>query len=184
MREGRVTAYTSSQLKDHERNYPTHNLELVIVVFALTIWLDCLDGESCEVYINHKSLKHFFTQKNLNMKQGGWMELISDYWCEIKYHPGKVNWVANALSTVSGEFLAGEVIASLQESRVVDFEELKTHRMRDPKLLDILPRVRKSRGAMQDNSRVIPAESKVKEKTPYSVHLGSTKKYRDLKKRF
>ncbi|XP_035540222.1 uncharacterized protein LOC109013719, partial [Juglans regia] len=94
MQEGRVVAYASRQLKIHERNYPTHDLELAAIVFALKIWRHYLYGEACEVYTDHKSLKHLFTQKNLNMRQRRWLELISDYQCEIKYHPGKANLAA------------------------------------------------------------------------------------------
>ncbi|XP_041017941.1 uncharacterized protein LOC121260164 [Juglans microcarpa x Juglans regia] len=101
MQEGRVVAYASRQLKDHEKNYPTHDLELVVVVFALKIWRYYLYGETCEIYIDHKSLKHIFSQKSLNMRQRRWLELISDYQCEIKYHPGKANQVADVLSRKS-----------------------------------------------------------------------------------
>ncbi|XP_035540235.1 uncharacterized protein LOC118344217 [Juglans regia] len=87
MQEGKVVAYASRQLKDHERNYPTHDLELAAVVFALKIWRYYLYGETCEIFTDHKSLKHLFSQKNLNMRQRRWLELISDYQCEIKYHP-------------------------------------------------------------------------------------------------
>ncbi|XP_041016255.1 uncharacterized protein LOC121258783 [Juglans microcarpa x Juglans regia] len=101
MQEGRVVAYASHQLKDHEKNYPTHDLELAAVVFALKIWRYYLYGETCEIYTDHKSLKHLFSQKNLNMRQRRWLELISDYQCEIKYHQGKANLVADALSRKS-----------------------------------------------------------------------------------
>ena len=69
MQEGGVVAYASRQLKDHEKNYPTHDLELAAIVFALKIWRHFLYGEACEVYIDHKNLKHLFSQKNLNMRQ-------------------------------------------------------------------------------------------------------------------
>ena len=69
MQHGKVIAYASRQLKSHEQNYPTHDLELAAMVCALTIWIYYLYGERCEIYIDHKSLKYFFTQKELNMRQ-------------------------------------------------------------------------------------------------------------------
>ena len=98
MQEGRVIAYASRQLKEYEQRYPTHDLELAAVVFALKIWRHYLYGEKCEIYTDHKSLKYFFTQKELNMRQRRWLELVKDYDCEILYHPGKANVVADALS--------------------------------------------------------------------------------------
>ena len=68
------------------------------MVFALKIWRHYLYGEKCEIYTDHKSLKYFFTQKDLIMRQRRWLELVKDYDCEILYHPGKANVVADALS--------------------------------------------------------------------------------------
>ncbi|KAA0059657.1 pol protein [Cucumis melo var. makuwa] len=97
--DGKVlVAYASRQLKIHEQNYPTHDLELAAVVFALKIWRHYLYGEKIQIYTDHKSLKYFFTQKELNMRQRRWLELVKDYDCEILYHPGKANVVADALS--------------------------------------------------------------------------------------
>ncbi|KAL0533445.1 hypothetical protein IC582_030285 [Cucumis melo] len=98
MQQGKVVAYASRQLKSHEQNYPTHDLELAAVVFALKIWRHYLYGEKIQILTDHKSLKYFFTQKELNMRQRRWLELVKDYDCEILYHPGKVNVVADALS--------------------------------------------------------------------------------------
>ncbi|KAL0537361.1 hypothetical protein IC582_026339 [Cucumis melo] len=98
MQQGKVVAYASRQLKSHEQNYPTHDLELAAVVFALKIWRHYLYGEKIQVFTDHKSLKYFFTQKELNMRQRRWLELVKDYDCEILYHPGKANVVADALS--------------------------------------------------------------------------------------
>ena len=98
MQHGRVIAYASRQLKTHELKYPTHDLELAAIVFALKIWRHYLYGEKCEIYTDHKSLKYIFTQKELNMRQRRWLELIKDYDCTINYHPGKANVVADALS--------------------------------------------------------------------------------------
>ncbi|KAL0559098.1 hypothetical protein IC582_003688 [Cucumis melo] len=98
MQQGKVVAYASRQLKSHEQNYPTHDLELAAVVFALKIWRHYLYGEKIQIFTDHKSLKYFFTKKELNMRQRRWLELVKDYDCEILYHPGKANVVADALS--------------------------------------------------------------------------------------
>ncbi|KAL0536812.1 hypothetical protein IC582_025774 [Cucumis melo] len=98
MQQGKVVAYASRQLKSHEQNYPTHDLELAAVVFALKIWRHYLYGEKIQIFTDHKSLKYFFTQKELNMRQRRWLELVKDYDCEILYHHGKANVVADALS--------------------------------------------------------------------------------------
>jgi hypothetical protein len=101
MQEGKVVAYSSRQLKVHEKNYPTHDLELVVVVHALKTWRHYLYGQKCDIYTDHKSLKYIFTQLELNMRQRRWLELIKDYELEIHFHPGKANVVANALSRKS-----------------------------------------------------------------------------------
>jgi ribonuclease HI len=101
MQEGKVVAYLSRQLKVHEKNYPTHDLELAAVVHALKTWRHYLYGQKCDIYTDHKSLKYIFTQSKLNMRQRRWLELIKDYELEIHYHPGKANVVADALSRKS-----------------------------------------------------------------------------------
>ncbi|GJZ51284.1 putative reverse transcriptase domain-containing protein, partial [Tanacetum coccineum] len=98
MQRGKVIAYASRQLKTHEKNYTTHDLELGAVVFALKTWRHYLYGTKSVIYTDHKSLQHIFDQKELNMRQRRWIELFSDYECEIRYHPGKANVVADALS--------------------------------------------------------------------------------------
>ncbi|KAM2439964.1 hypothetical protein PS1_021372 [Malus domestica] len=98
MQHNRVIAYASRQLKIHERNYPTHDLELAAIVFALKIWRHYLYGEKCKIFTDHKSLQYLFTQHDLNLRQRRWMELLSDYDCTIEYHPGRANVVADALS--------------------------------------------------------------------------------------
>ena len=98
MQEDRVIAYASCQLRKHEVNYPTHDLELATVVHALKIWRHYLLGNVCHIYTDHKSLKYIFTQPELNMRQRRWLELIKDYNLEVYYHLGQVNVVADALS--------------------------------------------------------------------------------------
>ncbi|GJT69340.1 putative reverse transcriptase domain-containing protein [Tanacetum coccineum] len=98
MQNKKVIAHASRQLKIHEKNYTTHDLELGAVVFALKMWRHYLYGTRCTVFTDHKSLQHILDQKELNMRQRRWLELLSDYDCDIRYHPGKANVIADALS--------------------------------------------------------------------------------------
>nr|GEU95497.1 putative reverse transcriptase domain-containing protein [Tanacetum cinerariifolium] len=98
MQREKVIAYASRQLKPHEENYTTHDLELGAVVFALKIWRHYLYDTKCIVFTDHKSLQHVLNQKELNMRQRRWLELLTDYDCEIRYHLGKANVIADALS--------------------------------------------------------------------------------------
>ena len=75
----RVVAYGSRQLKNHEQNYPTHDLKLVAIVFALKIWRHYLYGEQFKVFSDHKSLKYIFIQRDFNMRQRKWIEYLEDY---------------------------------------------------------------------------------------------------------
>jgi hypothetical protein len=118
MQEGRVIAYGSRQLKKHEGNYPTHDLELAAVVFALKSWRHYLYVESCDIYTDHKSLKYIFTQKELNLRQRRWLELIKYYDLSIQYHPGKANVVADALSRTDVPKVAMPLIADLDRMGV------------------------------------------------------------------
>lgn len=98
MQHEKVIAYASSQLKDYTKKYPTHDLELAAVVFSLKIWQHYLYGEKTLIYTDHKSLKYFFSQKELNIRQRRWLELVKDYGIDIQYHPRKGNVVIDALS--------------------------------------------------------------------------------------
>nr|GEZ21256.1 reverse transcriptase [Tanacetum cinerariifolium] len=120
MQHGKVIAYASRQLKPYELNYPTHDLELPAVVFALKIWRYYLYGESCDIFTDNKSLKYIFTQRELNMRQRRWLELLKDYDTNIQYHPGKANVVADALSRKSG-MIAG---IKVEEEIIRDLERL------------------------------------------------------------
>ena len=106
MQSGRVVAYGSRQLKNDEQNYPTHDMELAAVVFALKIWHHYLYGEQFEMYSDHKSLKYIFTQRDFNLRQRKWMEFLEDYDFTLHYHPSKANVVADALSRKSRGALA------------------------------------------------------------------------------
>ena len=98
MQKGKVIAYASRQLKSHEKNYPTHDLELAAVVFVLKLWRHYLYGVHCEIFTDHRSLQYIFSQRDLNLRQRKWLELLKDYDVTILYHPGKANVVADALS--------------------------------------------------------------------------------------
>ena len=98
MQMQRVIAYASRQLRVHEQNYPTHDLELAAVVFALKIWRHYLYRVQFELFTDHKSLRYLFSHKELNQRQSRWMEFIKDYEFALQYHPGKANVVADALS--------------------------------------------------------------------------------------
>jgi hypothetical protein len=96
-------------------------LELVVVVFALKIWRHYLYREKYEIFTDHKSLKYLFTQKELNLRQRRWLELIKDYDCIISYHMGKVNVVADALSRKSRSGIAG--LKALPHNPKIDIEK-------------------------------------------------------------
>ncbi|GJV95709.1 putative reverse transcriptase domain-containing protein [Tanacetum coccineum] len=101
MQREKVIAYASRQLRKNEENYTTHDLELGAVVFALRLWRHYLYGTKCTVYTNHKSLQYILDQKELNMRQRRWIELLSDYDCVFRYHLGKKKrgeFVADALT--------------------------------------------------------------------------------------
>ncbi|RVW14025.1 Transposon Ty3-I Gag-Pol polyprotein [Vitis vinifera] len=125
MQHGRVVAYASRQLKPYEMNYPTHDLELAAVGFALKIWRHFLFGETCEIFTDHKSLKYLFSQKELNMRQRRWIELLKDYDYIIQYHPGKANVVADALSRKSVGSLAA--IRGYQRQLLEELRSLQVH---------------------------------------------------------
>ena len=98
MQDDKVITYASRKLRKHEVNYPTHDLEMAAVVFALRIWRSYLYGEKIQVFTDNKSLKYLSTQPDLNLRQRRWMEFVADYDMQILYHPGKDNVVADALS--------------------------------------------------------------------------------------
>ena len=98
MQNRQVVAYASRQLKVHEKNYPTHDLEFAAIVFVLKIWRHYLYGSKFELFSDHKSLMYLFDQKELNMKQRIWLEYLKDFDFQLIYHPGKANVVADALS--------------------------------------------------------------------------------------
>ena len=109
MQHGHVIAYASKQLKPHEKNYPTHDLKLATVIFALKIWRHYLLGDQVLIYTDYKSLKYIFTQRDLNMRQRRWLELMTNYDIDRKYHPEKVNVVPDALSKKPGACMVMQI---------------------------------------------------------------------------
>ncbi|XP_035837185.1 uncharacterized protein LOC118485060, partial [Helianthus annuus] len=179
MQHGKVIAYASRQLKPYEVNYPTHDLELAAVVFALKIWRHYLYGESCDIFTDHKSLKYIFTQKELNMRQRRWLELLKDYDANIQYHPGKANVVADALSR--------------KNSGTISCLQIQPHIRRDLERMDIWLQDSKPDGylaRMQIEpdliSRIKDAQKQDEElwAIVQNLEVGSTKMYRDLRQNF
>ncbi|KAL0354352.1 UNVERIFIED_CONTAM: Retrovirus-related Pol polyprotein from transposon [Sesamum angustifolium] len=114
MQHEKVIAYASRQLRPHEINYPTHDLELAAIVHALKIWRHYLYGETFQIFTDHKSLKYIPTQKELNLRQRRWIDLLKDYDCTIDYHPGKANIVADALSRKTVDHLASMICYNVE----------------------------------------------------------------------
>ncbi|WMV46265.1 hypothetical protein MTR67_039650 [Solanum verrucosum] len=101
IQNGKVIGYASRQLKIHEKNYPTHDLELEVVVFALKIWRYYLYGVHEDVFTDHKSLQYVFNQKHQNPLKRKWLEFLKYYDIGVLYHSSKMNVVANTLSRLS-----------------------------------------------------------------------------------
>nr|GFA29345.1 reverse transcriptase domain-containing protein [Tanacetum cinerariifolium] len=133
MQRDKVISYASRKLKIHEKNYTTHDLELGAVVFALKIWRHYLYETKCTVFTAHKSLKHILNQKDLNIRQRRWLELLNDYDCEIHYHPGKANVVADALGRKEREPLRVDIATYV--SKCMACAKVKAEHQRPPGLL-------------------------------------------------
>ncbi|KAA0032741.1 ty3-gypsy retrotransposon protein [Cucumis melo var. makuwa] len=188
MQQGKVVAYASRQLKSHEQNFPTHDLELAAVVFALKIWRHYLYGEKIQIFTDHKSLKYFFTQKELNMRQRRWLELVKDYDCEILYHPDKANVVADALSRK----LAQLTVQPTLRQKIIDAQSNDPYLVEKRGLVEAGKAVEffisSDGGLLFERRLCVPSNSAVKtallseaHSSPFSMHPGSTKMYQDLK---
>ncbi|GKC67875.1 putative reverse transcriptase domain-containing protein [Tanacetum coccineum] len=167
MQREKVIAYASRQLKPHEENYTTHDLELGAVVFALKIWRHYLYGTKCTVFTDHKSLQHILDQKELNMRQRCWLELLADYDCEILYHPGKANVVAAQTEAIKEENIKAENLQGMDKAF-----EVRPDGTRCIKNRSWLPLFVNLRDLIMYESH----------KSKYSINPGFDKMYRDLKK--
>ncbi|KAA3460519.1 DNA/RNA polymerases superfamily protein [Gossypium australe] len=211
MQEGKVVAYASLQLRPHEVNYPTHDLELAAVVFALKIWRHYLYGERSIVYTDHKSLKYLLTQKDLNLRQRRWVELLKDYDCSIEYHAGKANVVADALSRkVVSDLRAlfahlslyddGSILAELQV-KPTWVEQIREKQLEDEVLS--ARRFQVQNGGLEGYSlssdevlcfqgkACMPKDVELRQKilqdahsSPHAMHPGGSKMYKDLREQF
>ncbi|KAA3474134.1 DNA/RNA polymerases superfamily protein [Gossypium australe] len=211
MQEGKVVAYASRQLKPHEANYSTHDLELAAVVFALKIWRHYLYGEKSIVYTDHKSLRYLLAQKDLNLRQRRWIELLKDYDCSIEYHPGKANVVADALSRKVvtdlrsmfarlSLFDDGSLLAELQV-KPTWLDQIKEKQLEDDGLND--RRLQVQNGGLEDFSlssegvlcfkgkACMPKDVELRQRilrdahsSPYAMHPGGSKMYRGLREQF
>ncbi|GJY50812.1 putative reverse transcriptase domain-containing protein [Tanacetum coccineum] len=162
MQREKVIAYASRQLKPHKENYTTHDLELGAVIFALKIWRHYLYGTKCTVFTDHKSLQHILRQKELNMRQRRWLELLTDYDCEICYHPGKANIEALKEENIKNENLRGM-------DKSFEIHPDGTCCIKNQSWLPLF-------GGLRD---LIMHES---HKLKYYIHPGYDKMYHDLKK--
>ncbi|GJT38203.1 putative reverse transcriptase domain-containing protein [Tanacetum coccineum] len=198
MQKEKVIAYASRQLKIHKKNYTTHDLELGAVVFALKMWRHYLYGTKCVVFTDHKSLQHILDQKELNMRQRRWLELLSDYDCEILYHPGKANVVADALSQKERlkPLRVRPLVLTISLNLPVQILEAQVEARKEEnyRIEDLCGMIKKleprTDGTLCLNGRSwIPYFGELRElimhesqKSKYSVHPGSDKMYQDLKK--
>ncbi|KAG8499252.1 hypothetical protein CXB51_005763 [Gossypium anomalum] len=211
MQEGKVVAYALRQLKPHEKNYPTHDLELTAMVFALKIWRHYLYGEKCRLYTDHKSLKYLMSQKDLNLRQRRWLELLKDYELVIDYHLGKANVVADALSrkllfafrVMNTQLKMSDDSSILAEirARPMFLQEISEAQKNDQ---DLLAKRRQCEADTGSNFRIgsdgslmfknqicVPKNDELIQKILHeahngclAVHPGSTKMYNDLKKMY
>ncbi|GJZ07148.1 putative reverse transcriptase domain-containing protein [Tanacetum coccineum] len=210
MQREKVISYASRQLKIHEKNYTTHDLELGAVVFALKIWRHYLYGTKCTMFTDHKSLQHILDQKELNMRQRRWLELLSDYDCDIRYHPGKANVVADALSrkerepplrvralvmTISLD-LPKQILNAQTEARKPenikneDVGGMLVENAKNPEAIRTEKLEPHADGTLCLNGRSwLPCYGDLRtvimhesHKSKYSIHPGSDKMYQDMKK--
>ncbi|GJW16377.1 hypothetical protein Tco_0020510 [Tanacetum coccineum] len=198
MQKEKVIAYASRQLKIHEKNYTTHDLELGVVVFALKMWRHYLYGTKCVVFTDHKSLQHILDQKELNMRQRRWLELLSDYDCELRYHPGKANVVADALSRKSRPkpLRVRALVMTIGLNLLVQIlnAQVEARKEGNYRREDLYGMIKKLEPCADEtlylkNRSWIPCFGNLRtlimhesHKSKYLIHPGSDKMYQDLKK--
>ncbi|KAH9658349.1 Endonuclease [Citrus sinensis] len=183
MQHGKVIAYASRQLKNHEQNYPTHDLELAAIVFALKIWRHYLYEETCEIFTDHKSLKYLFTQKELNLRQRRWLKLdLRRCGIEVVTH-GQADVLAHLIVQPT----------LIDKVKVAQKNDIELNKIHEDVSKGHKPRFRLDNGdALWLGQRLcVPAEEELKaeilreaHESSYSMHPGSTKMYRDLKQSF
>ncbi|GKF46679.1 putative reverse transcriptase domain-containing protein, partial [Tanacetum coccineum] len=206
----KLIAYASRQLKIREKNYTTHDLELGAAVFSLTLKRHYLYGTKCTAFTDHKSLQHILNQKELNMRQRRWLELLNDYDCEIRYHPGKANVVADTLSRKEREpplrvrslvmtiglNLPKQILDAQTEARKPenikneDVGGMLLKNSKNPEKLRTEKLEPRADGTLCLNSRSwLPCYCGLRtvimheqHKLKYSIHPGSDKMYQDMKK--
>ncbi|GKF18284.1 putative reverse transcriptase domain-containing protein [Tanacetum coccineum] len=179
MQRENVIAYASRQLKIHEKNYTTHDLELGAVVFSLKIWRHYLYGTKCTVFTDHKSLQHILDQKELNMRQRRWLEFLSDYDCEIHYHPAKANQILEAQTeTRKPENLKSKDVGGMLIENSKDPEKSRKEKL-EPRADETLCLKNRSWLPCYGDLRTLIMHESYKSK--YSVHPGSDKMYQDMK---
>ncbi|KAL0440435.1 UNVERIFIED_CONTAM: Transposon Ty3-G Gag-Pol polyprotein [Sesamum latifolium] len=188
MQNGKVIAYASRQLRPHELNYPTHDLELAAIVHALKIWRHYLYGEKFQIFTDHKSLKYILTQKELNLRQRRWIELLKDYDCTINFHPGKANVVADALSRKSSSTLAN--LESHNQTLLLEMRSMNTTleliRMKQGKKPNFS--IRADEVIVNGERVCVPDVDGLREEilreahnAPYAMHPGTVKMYQNLR---
>ncbi|KAA3477082.1 DNA/RNA polymerases superfamily protein [Gossypium australe] len=200
---GKVVANASRQLRSHEVNYPTHDLELAARHY--------LYGEKSIIYTDHKSLRYLLTQKELNLKQRMWVELLKNYDCSIEYHPGKANVVADVLSRkVISDLRAmfanlslyddGSLLAELQvkpiwmaqvrEKQVLDevlsarLLQVQNGEVEDYSLNSDWVLCFRKRACMPRDVRLRQTILQEAHSSPYAMHPGGSKMYQDLREQF
>ncbi|WRX12107.1 Reverse transcriptase domain - like 10 [Theobroma cacao] len=202
MQHGNVIAYASRQLIRHEQNSPTHDLEMVAIVFASKIWRHYLYGETWEIYTDHKSLKYIFQQRDLNLRQRRWMELLKDYDCTILYHPDRRSLIRemHGFGDIGVHFEVSETNALLAHFRVrpilIDHireaqskDEFVSKALEDPKGKKGEMFTRGTNGVLRDGTRLyVPNSDGLRTEileevhmAAYVVHLRVTKMYQDLR---
>ncbi|KAJ0538417.1 putative nucleotidyltransferase, Ribonuclease H [Helianthus annuus] len=198
MQRKKVIAYASRQLKKHEENYTTHDLELGAIIFALKIWRHYLYGSKFTVYTDHKSLRYIFGQKELNMRQRRWMEVLSDYDCDIQYHEGKANVVADALSRkfhekqkrvralrINLQVDLREQVKEIQKTAIKDDAEgMKGYLKELEQGNDGIWKFHQSRIWVPKQGNLRSKILEEAHKSRYTVHPGNNKMYQDLRTNF
>ncbi|KAL0553669.1 hypothetical protein IC582_007570 [Cucumis melo] len=192
MQDGNVISYASRQLKEHECNYPTHDLELAAVVLALKIWRHYLFGEKCHIFTDHKSLKYIFYQKELNLRQRRWLELIKDYDCTIEYHPGSKAVVTTEDSrSLLAQFQVRSSLVTEIVRRQSEDSNLQKKFEKSKKGLEVEFELRIDGAIVKQGRLCVPNISELKNaileeahSSAYAMHPGSIKMYRTLKKTY